>query len=255
MSNQYAKLTLVGAGPGDPDLITWKGIIALKDADVVLFDALASETLLAYCKPEAIKIFVGKRAGEHGYQQEKINETIVEKARHCGHVVRLKGGDPYVFGRGHEELEFAEKHGISVELIPGVTSAISVPALSQIPLTKRGINDSFWVMTAVKSNGELSQDINLAAQSKATSVILMGLKRLPDILKVYRKYGNANTPAAVIQNGSRPDQKIVIGTVDTLQGLVEKNDIGAPALIVIGETVALGKNKLTKELDMLKLND
>lgn len=247
------KLTLVGAGPGDPELITLKGVRALENADVVLYDALANEAFLDYCKNGVIKIFVGKRAGEHEYQQERINELIVENAQAYGHVVRLKGGDPYVFGRGHEELEYAEKHGIPVVLVPGITSAVSVAALNQIPLTRRGINDSFWVMTAVRSDGELSQDIGLAAQSKATSVILMGIKKLPAILDMYKSHGKTDTPAAVIMNGSKPNQKMVIGTVDNLDKLVKEKNISAPAIILIGETVALGEAKLKKELDQLKL--
>lgn len=249
------KLTLVGAGPGDPELITLKGIKALKSADVVLYDALASEELLDFCSPEAKKIFVGKRAGLHHYQQHVINQMIVDKAIMYGHVVRLKGGDPYVFGRGHEELVHAEKHGVSVELIPGVTSAISVPALNQIPLTRRGVNESFWVMTGTTKSGQLSEDIQHAAQSSATSVILMGVKKLPEILAIYSRFGKARTPAAVIQNGSRPDEKMVIGNVGNLEELVLKNNIGSPAIIVIGETVALGKEKLNSTLDKIVLSE
>ncbi len=244
MSDATPKLTLVGAGPGDPELITLKGIKALETADVVLYDALANEELLGYCKEGVEKIFVGKRANQHTYQQERINELIVECAKKSGHVVRLKGGDPYVFGRGHEELEVAMAEGIPVELVPGVTSAISVPALNQIPLTRRGINDSFWVMTAVRKDGELSRDIELAAQSKATSVILMGVKKIRKIMDVYKSFGKAETPAAVIQDGSKPTQRMVIGTVDTLANLVEQEGIGAPAIIVIGETVGLEKVNL-----------
>ncbi|UXP33321.1 uroporphyrinogen-III C-methyltransferase [Reichenbachiella agarivorans] len=249
-----AKLTLVGAGPGDPELITLKGIRALKDADVVLYDALANEELLAYCKESAIKTFVGKRAGFHVYQQDQINEAIVSEAKAHGHVVRLKGGDPYVFGRGHEELEYAEAHGLEVELIPGITSAISVPALNQIPLTRRGYNESFWVLTAVKSDGSLAADLELATQSTATVVILMGMKKLPAILDVFIKHGKKDTPAAVIQNGSRPDKKIVIGKVDTLAQLVLDNDLQSPAIIVIGQTVHLGEAKLKKEMETLDLS-
>lgn len=248
------KLTLVGAGPGDPDLITVKGIKALKAADVVLYDALANEELLDFCSPDTKKVFVGKRAGLHHYQQHVINQMIVDHAIKYGHVVRLKGGDPYVFGRGHEELEYAEKHGLIVELVPGVTSAISVPALNQIPLTRRGINESFWVMTGTTKSGQLSIDIQHAAQSTATSVILMGVKKLPEILAIYSANGKAETPAAIIQNGSRPDEKIVIGNVSNLQELALENNIGSPAIIVIGETVALGKEKLNSTLDKIVLS-
>ena len=249
------KLTLVGAGPGDPDLITVKGIKALKNADVVLYDALANEELLDYCSPEAKKIFVGKRAGLHHYQQHVINQMIVEHAFASGHVVRLKGGDPYVFGRGHEELEYAEKYGVEVDLVPGVTSAISVPALNQIPLTRRGINESFWVLTGTTKSGQLSRDIQHAAQSSATSVILMGIKKLPEILTIFSTHGKAETPAAIIQNGSTPEEKIVIGNVSNLQELALENNIGAPAIIVIGETVALGKEKLNRTLDKIVLSE
>ncbi|MEP2508901.1 MAG: SAM-dependent methyltransferase, partial [Reichenbachiella sp.] len=183
-----------------------------------------------------------------------INQMIVDHAIKYGHVVRLKGGDPYVFGRGHEELEYAEKHGLLVDLVPGVTSAISVPALNQIPLTRRGINESFWVMTGTTKSGQLSADIQHAAKSSATSVILMGVKKLPEILDIYAKNGKSETPAAIIQNGSRADEKMVIGTVSNLHALTLKNNIGSPAIIVIGETVALGKEKLNSTLDKIVLS-
>ena len=241
------KLTLVGAGPGDPELITLKGVKALEAADVVLYDALANDELLEYCRPEAIKVFVGKRAGLHHYQQHVINQMIVDHALQYGHVVRLKGGDPYIFGRGHEELEYTEKHGIEVVLVPGISSSIAVPSLSQIPLTRRGINESFWVMTGTTRNGRLSEDIELASKSNATSVILMGMKKLDQILAIYAANGKANIPAAIIQNGSRPDEKIVIGTVNDLEQLAIENEMAAPAIIVIGETVSLGIDKLNRE--------
>ncbi|MEP1779203.1 SAM-dependent methyltransferase, partial [Reichenbachiella sp.] len=148
----------------------------------------------------------------------------------------------------------AEKHGLLVDLVPGVTSAISVPALNQIPLTRRGINESFWVMTGTTKSGQLSADIQHAAKSSATSVILMGVKKLPEILDIYSKNGKSETPAAIIQNGSRADEKMVIGTVSNLQALTLKNNIGSPAIIVIGETVALGKEKLNSTLDKIVLS-
>ena len=134
------KLTLVGAGPGDPDLITVKGMKAIASADVILYDALVDKDLLNYAKTDAIKIFVGKRGGKRSIKQEQINLLIVKYAYQYGSVVRLKGGDPFVFGRGHEELEYAENFGILTEIIPGITSAISVPALQGIPVTRRGIS-------------------------------------------------------------------------------------------------------------------
>lgn len=245
------KLTLVGAGPGDPDLLTIKGMKALQTADVVLYDALANEELLDFCPADTKKIFVGKRAGLHHYQQHVINQMIVKYAIEYGHVVRLKGGDPYVFGRGHEELQYAEKHGLTVALVPGITSAIAVPALHQIPLTRRGINESFWVMTGTTKSGKLSKDILHASRSSATSVILMGMKKLPEILRIFRQNGKTETPAAIIQNGSLPHEKVVIGKVNTLEMLAVENNIGSPAIIVIGETVALGKEKINQTLGEL----
>ena len=172
------KLTLVGAGPGDPDLITVKGMKAIASADVILYDALVDKDLLNYAKTDAIKIFVGKRGGKRSIKQEQINLLIVKYAYQYGSVVRLKGGDPFVFGRGHEELEYAENFGILTEIIPGITSAISVPALQGIPVTRRGISESFWVITGSTKEGRLSKDIELAAQSTATIVVLMGMNKL-----------------------------------------------------------------------------
>ena len=144
------KVSLVGAGPGSSDLITIRGFKTLEDADIILYDALVSMELLIELNPDIPKIYVGKRCGEHSLTQEDINGLIVEKAFYYGHVVRLKGGDPFVFGRASEELEYVESFGIPVTVVPGITSAISVPASQGIPVTKRGISSSFWVMTATK---------------------------------------------------------------------------------------------------------
>ena len=156
-------LILIGAGPGDPELITLKGINALKRADVVLYDALANDQLLDYCKADCEKIYVGKKSGLHIKQQAHINELIVEHASKDKVVVRLKGGDPFVFGRGHEEMEHARQHNIESEVIPGVTSSISVPSSHHIPLTKRGINESFWVVTGTTRSHKFSKDLVQAA--------------------------------------------------------------------------------------------
>src|SRR5687768_4378412 len=142
-----ARLTLVGAGPGDPELISVKGVKALSEADVVLYDALVHPDLLNHAPESAIKIFVGKKKGVCQFAQEEINRLIVENALNFGHVVRLKGGDPFIFGRGHEELLHAQAFNIETKVIPGISSSIAVPELQHIPLTRRGINDSFWVMT------------------------------------------------------------------------------------------------------------
>jgi len=237
VKSSLPKLTLVGAGPGDPDLITVKGIKALAEADVVLYDALANEELLHYAPARAKKIFVGKRAGRHYLQQYMINSMIVKYAHNCGHVVRLKGGDPFVFGRGLEEIEHAKKYGIETDVVPGISSASAVPALQNIPLTHRGISDSFWVIAGTTRSGEFSKDLIYAAQSNATIVILMGMKKLDKILKVFKALDKNNTPVAIIQNGSRPDEKAGFGTVDTISDEVNKKGLTSPAIIVIGEIV------------------
>lgn len=232
------KLTLIGAGPGDPELITLKGIKTLATADVVLYDALISEDLLRFAPAGAKKVFVGKRAGDHAYSQRQINDLIVDFAFHYGHVVRLKGGDPFVFGRGYEEIYHAESYNIETAVVPGISSSISVPELEKIPLTSRGVSESFWVITGTNKKGELSADIFTAAQSNATVIILMGTRKLDEIVKVYKDAGKRDWPVAIIQNGSLPDQKIAVGIIETIQEVVIEKQLGNPAVIVIGEVVA-----------------
>ncbi len=232
------RLSLVGAGPGDPDLITLKAVKALQTADVVLYDALANEALLDYAPETALKLFVGKRAGKHYQTQEEINDKIIHYAFLYGHVVRLKGGDPYVFGRGGEELEHAASFGIPTAYIPGISSALAVPGLNGIPLTKRGINESFWVMTGVLSDSSLSRDVYMAARSSATVVILMGMKKLPAIVALFQQYRGMAEPVSIIQNGSKPEERSVTGVLETILDLQEAAQIGTPAIIVIGGVVA-----------------
>ncbi|MGE0568100.1 MAG: uroporphyrinogen-III C-methyltransferase [Bacteroidia bacterium] len=233
------KLTVVGAGPGDPELLTIKAINALSEADVVLYDALANKILLKYAPIESEKIYVGKRNNKHSYTQEQINNLIVEKALTKGRVVRLKGGDPFVFGRGKEELVYAEAFNIETAIVPGISSATGVPALSGIPVTHRGLSESFWVVTATTRTGELSRDIYLAAKSKATIVVLMGLSKLGEISKVYHKFKKQGTPVAVIENGTLPNEKIAIGDFTNIELLVKEERIKSPAIIIIGNVVQL----------------
>jgi uroporphyrin-III C-methyltransferase len=231
------RLTLVGAGPGDPELITLKAVNTIKKADVVLYDALVSSAILELI-PQGIPAFsVGKRAGEHSYAQEDINQLIVEFAYLYGHVVRLKGGDPFVFGRGSEEIEFAEAHGVQTSVVPGITSALAVPASLKIPITARGISESFWVVTGTTKAGSISADVALAAQSTATIVILMGLNKLSEIMDQFKFHGRSDVPAAVIQNGTLASQQSVIGTVATIAAQAKEKEIGSPAIIVVGEVV------------------
>lgn len=233
------KITLLGAGPGDPELLTLKGVKALQSADVVLYDALTDEELLNYAPTNAIKVYVGKRSGEHSFAQDAINKLMVDYALNYGHVVRLKGGDPFVFGRGYEELDFAASYNIPVTVIPGISSSIGVPGLQQIPVTHRGMSESFWVITGTTSSGAVSEDIYQAASSKATVIVLMGLKKLPQIVEIFSAAGRNDLPVAVVQNGSSTNEKLVIAKVNTILSEVEKERIEAPALLIFGEVVSL----------------
>lgn len=237
------RLTLVGAGPGDPDLITIKAVKVLADADVVLYDALASKELLRYAPGRAKKIYVGKRAGMHYLQQHEINRLILKYSKSHKHVVRLKGGDPFVFGRGLEEIEHAAKHGIRTDIVPGISSALAIPAIQRIPLTHRGVSNSFWVVTGTTKSGKFSEDLLLAASSNATVVILMGMNNLNEIMEVFIAVGKENTPVAIVQNGSRPGEKLGMGTVATISEVVREKELSSPAVIVVGEIVRHAREK------------
>jgi uroporphyrin-III C-methyltransferase len=233
------KLTLIGAGPGDPDLITLKGIKALQKAKVVLYDALVHPSILDYCPIDCLKIHVGKRFGKVSCGQDEINKLIVASASEYGEVVRLKGGDSFIFGRGYEEIEYAAEHGIDSEVIPGISSTYAVPALAGIPLTSRGVSESFWVVTGTTKSHELSADLPWAARSSATVVILMGTHKLQEIVSIYADLDKFDEPVAIIQNGSLPEQKIVTGTIANIVLLAQEADIKSPAVIVIGKVAAL----------------
>ncbi|GAB4017898.1 uroporphyrinogen-III C-methyltransferase [Spirosoma migulaei] len=247
------KLTLVGAGPGDADLITVKGIKALQQADVVMYDALVHPDLLDYCRPDTLKVYVGKRRGAYSCVQEDINPLIVHYAQQYGHVVRLKGGDSFVFGRGYEEVDYARQHGIDTHVVPGLSSSYAVPAAAGIPLTTRGLSESFWVVTGTTKEGQLSADLTLAAQSSATVVILMGMHKLAEIMAVFANCGKTDTPVAIIQNGTLPEQQLVIGNVETINEKVAESGISNPAIIVIGEVAALPQMDLQTVLSAAKV--
>lgn len=232
-----SKLIVVGAGPGAPDLITYRGIKALQNANVVLYDALVNEELLDFARPDTIKVFVGKRGGQPSFEQEKINQLIVSYAAVYGNVVRLKGGDPFIFGRGLEEIDFAKKNGLEVEVVPGISSSTGLTALNNISLTQRGIADGFWVLTATKRGGVFNHELQIAAQSNSTAVILMGVKQLPKIADAYKAQGRNSTPVMIIQNGSTPEEKVVISDVEHIVEDAILNKVEAPAIIVVGEVV------------------
>lgn len=233
------RITLVGAGPGDADLITIKGIKALKSADVVLYDALVNEELLEFAPEHAVKVYVGKRSGDHSYSQDAVNKLMIDYAINYGHVVRLKGGDPFVFGRGFEELDYAASYSIPAQVIPGISSSIGVPAMQNIPVTHRGLSESFWVVTGTTARGKVSNDVYEAARTKATVIILMGLHKLAEITEIFKKEGKNKLPVAVIQSGSTVNEKVAIGIVDTVVEVVEEKKISSPALIIFGEVVSL----------------
>jgi uroporphyrin-III C-methyltransferase len=232
-------LSLVGAGPGDPELITLKAIRTIRQANVILYDALVDTSLLEYASPGAIIRFTGKRYGCHTLSQQEINQLIVEMALAHGHVVRLKGGDPFVFGRAVEEITYAREHGVAVAVIPGISSAIAVPASQMVPLTNRGMAESFWVTTGTTRSGDISGDVELAARSTATVVILMAMNKLEQIMDIFMNNGKKETPAAVIQEGTTTSAKMVTGTVKDIALRARAENISNPAIIIVGEVVSL----------------
>lgn len=230
------RLTLVGAGPGDPELITVKGLKAIQAADVILYDALVHPCLLEHAAPDCVKIFVGKRNRNHVKTQDEINALIVFHALNDQHVVRLKGGDPFIFGRGQEEIDYAETFGIPCNAVLGISS-VNLPGYYGMPLTQRGVNESFWAVTATTRDGHLSRDLGLVAQSTATAVIFMGLSRLSQIMDIYRKLNRHHTPVAIIANGSLDCGRVIRSTVSEIEALQHEEQLEAPALIVIGEAI------------------
>lgn len=237
---QMGSVILTGAGPGDPGLITVKGMEALRTCDAVVYDSLASQELLKEIPPDCEKIYVGKRAGHHSMKQEEINRLLVEQAGLGRKVVRLKGGDPFVFGRGGEEVMELQKEGIPFQVIPGVTSAIAALASAGIPITHRGMSRSFHVMTGHTRENGLPEDLEEFGRLSGTLVFLMGLNHLEEICDCLIGQGREKaTPAAVIQSGTLPDQKTVRGTLGDIKEKCREAGIGSPAIIVVGEAAGL----------------
>lgn len=237
MEIQKKRVVLAGAGPGDPDLISVKALKAIQCADVILYDALIDPSLFKNASSSCKLVFVGKRKGRKEFSQEEINELIVFYACHYQYVLRLKGGDPFVFGRGHEELEYAARRGIQVEVIPGISSAIAAPSAVGIPLTKRGVNESFWVITGMLSSGQFSSDLPLAAQSSATVVILMGMTHLEPMMELFLRFRSAAEPVAVISNACTPAQVSVVSNAGGIVKAVKDRGVTSPAVIVVGNVV------------------
>ena len=241
---------MVGAGPGDPDLLTIKGLKAIQKADVILYDALINPALLEH-NPDAEKIFVGKRTGFVKKNQMEINTLIVLYASRGLDVVRLKGGDPLVFGRACEELEAAKEACIPTAVVAGIASYTGIAAQHQIPLTKRAEHESFWVVTGHTRSGKLSSDIALAAQSTATVVILMGMRFLPEIVATFKQHKQGNHPVAVIQNGTTTAERSLVADLDTIVAQVDQYDIQNPAVLIFGlaakDPITHYKNRVQKE--------
>lgn len=227
---------LIGAGPGDPDLITLKAVKALNKADVVLYDYLANDKILEHAPEDAKIIYVGKKAGEHYKTQDEINALIIKEAKENENVVRLKGGDPFVFGRGGEELLELVKENIDFEVIPGVTSAIGAPTSMGFPVTHRGVATSFTVVTGhedpTKENKQVKWDY-----TADTLIILMGIGNIKENTQEIMKYRDPDTPACVVESGTLPNERVVFGTL----GTIADKDINTPAILVIGNIIDVFK--------------
>lgn len=230
---------LVGAGPGDPDLITLKALKCIQKADVILYDRLVNEELLKEAKPGADLVFCGKHPKFHILKQETINHLLVKYAKQGKVVTRLKGGDPFVFGRGAEEAEECARNGVSYEVVPGITSGIAAPAYADIPVTHRELGSSFAVIAGHRCKGN-HQEIDWKGLSKSvdTLAIYMGISNLPYIVEQLVKHDkSADTPVAVIQQGTTKEQRVVTGSLKTIVKVVKENEISNPAMIVVGEVV------------------
>lgn len=239
---ETGKVYLVGAGPGDPKLITLRGLEAIQEADVIVYDRLAHPGLLSFRKAGAETIYVGKRNDHHTLKQEEINNLLVDLAQAGKTVVRLKGGDPCVFGRGGEEAEALAMHGIPFAIVPGVTSAIAVPAYAGIPVTHRDFASSLTIVTGHENpeKGESSLDWSKLATASGTLVLLMGVTNLESICRQLIKHGrSADTPVAAIRWGTRAEQRTVTGTLETIASRVREAKLGSPAVIIVGEVVNL----------------
>jgi uroporphyrin-III C-methyltransferase len=234
------KVYLVGAGPGDAGLMTLKGKALLETCDVVLYDALVSDEILAMINPIAEKIHAGKRRGNHSLLQEETTQLLIEKAQSHAIVVRLKGGDPFIFGRGGEELADLRSHGIAVEVVPGITSGIAAPAYAGIPLTHRDFSSSVIFVTGHESAGKYRPEIQWTAiaQAAETIVVYMGLHNLPEIVSKLILAGLPDsTPVALIRQGTRADQSELIGCLSNIVELAQETKFAPPAIAVIGNIV------------------
>jgi uroporphyrinogen III methyltransferase/synthase len=238
------KVYLVGAGPGDPSLITVKGLACLKEADVVIYDRLVDESILSEARPEAEKIYVGKASNHHTLEQKMINHLLIQKAREGKVVVRLKGGDPFVLGRGGEEAQALAESDIPFEVVPGVSSAVAVPAYAGIPVTHRGVASSFTVVTGHKASekGEPHIAWDKLSAGTDTLVVLMGIGNLTYVVdQLIKNNKPPSTPVAVVTEGTTPRQRCVVGTLQDIVEKVKSENLKPPSVVVVGDVVQLRK--------------
>ncbi len=242
MTNNYGKVYLVGSGPGDPELLTMKARRLIDTADVVIYDQLPGKAILDSIPQNTEKIDAGKFAGDHRLSQWETNELIIKKAKEGKMVVRLKGGDPYMFGRGGEEAEVLVEAGIEFEVVPGITSAIAAPAYAGIPVTHRDHASMVTFITGHEdpTKDETALDWETLARFDGTIVIFMGVKMLGRNTGELLKFGkDPKTPVALIERGTRPDQRVTIGTLETIADIAKEQGVKAPAITLIGDVVKL----------------
>ncbi|NIA03113.1 MAG: uroporphyrinogen-III C-methyltransferase [Nitrospirae bacterium] len=241
-SKKSGKVYLVGSGPGDPDLLTIKARRLIDEAEVIVYDQLPGKKIISSMPDGAEKIDAGKYAGSHTLKQDQINQVLLDKAKEGKNVVRLKGGDPYVFGRGGEEAQVLVKEGIEVEIVPGITSAIAAPAYAGIPVTHRDHASMVTFITGHEdpTKDDSALDWDALARFSGTIVILMGVSMLPRNVNELLRHGkDPNTPVALIERGTRPDQRTTVGTLENIVELAKERNVKAPAITIIGGVVGL----------------
>jgi uroporphyrin-III C-methyltransferase len=246
------KVYLVGAGPGHPQLLTLKAAELIRTADILIYDRLVQEETLAGARPDAERVYVGKAPGRHQSRQEEINQILVDSAHRGAVVVRLKGGDPVLFGRGGEEAEYLAARGVPFEVVPGVTAGLSVPMAAGIPVTHRDYASSVVLVTAHRKDDDEMRELDWAALARIdTLVFFMGVNKLPEIAQRLMAHGRApTTPSAVIQQAYWPGEKVITGPLKELPGLAREANIEPPATIVVGEVVLLREKLTTLHRDL-----